>query len=387
MNNLYLDISIVLMFYTPLSNISMLVLNPNEKSNIPNVASWHDVLISKKIALGFDGYIDSIVKVVKKQNEDGSQQYFEDITDFGNYIVKKANRNFSLELKQELLKVGGNMPITANAFAKLGCKVDCVGALGLPDIHHIFQQMSPNCTLYSYADPGMSTAIEFDNSKMMMAESTQINAADWSYIRDTIGLDQLRSVFSEKDLVGLLNWSEVAHSTGIWAGLLEEVLPFTRNGVQKPIGLFDLSDCSKKTRSQLLEALELLNGFSRYWNVVLSLNRNESTLVYEAMMGNPKETPAIGEIAAAIHDALGIGKVVVHHPAEACCYDADGLTRCSTPQLSNPKLLTGAGDNFNTGFCAAMLLEMNTAEALAMGHRLTTHYIAHGESPQFTNLF
>ncbi|MDQ6480522.1 hypothetical protein [Dyadobacter sp. LHD-138] len=122
----------------------MLVLNPNERSNISNVASWHDVLISKKISLGFDGCIDSIVKIVKKQNADGSQLYFEDITDFGNYIVQKANRNFSLELKQELLKVGGNMPITANAFAKMGCKVDCVGALGLPDIHHIFQLMSPN---------------------------------------------------------------------------------------------------------------------------------------------------------------------------------------------------------------------------------------------------
>ncbi|MDQ6480523.1 hypothetical protein [Dyadobacter sp. LHD-138] len=233
----------------------------------------------------------------------------------------------------------------------------------------------------------MSTAIEFNSSKMMMAESTQINSADWSYIKDTIGLDQLRSVFSGKDLVGLLNWSEVAHSTGIWAGLLEEVQPFTGTGIEKPIGLVALSDCSKKTRSQLLEALELLDGFSHYWNVVLSLNRNESTLVYDALLRNPKETPTIGKIAAVIHDALGIGKVVVHHPAEACCYDVDGVTQCSTPQLSNPKLLTGTGDNFNTGFCTAMLLEMNTAQALAMGHRLTTHYIVHGESPHFISLF
>jgi len=368
----------------------MLVLNSTEKGD-SRIALLSEKLGAKKIALGFDGYIDSIVRIVKSKREDGSQVYFEDSAEFGGYIIEKADKNFSLELEQELFKVGGNMPITANAFARLGCKVDCVGALGLPDIHHIFQQMSANCTLYSYAEPGMSTAVEFRNSKMMMAESTQINNADWQYIRETIGISQLRKIFSDKDLIGLLNWSELAHSTGVWRGLLDDVLPFTTGNGSKPMGLFDLSDCSKKTHAQLMEALELLHRFSKYWEVVLSLNMNESALIYDALMQNGKKVPGIADTAKAIFDAIGfdavgLHKVLVHHSTEACCCDADGVSQRTTQKLTNPRLLTGAGDNFNTGFCAALLLEMNTGEALEMGHSITRHYITHGESPHLAQV-
>jgi sugar/nucleoside kinase (ribokinase family) len=363
----------------------MLVLNSTGKGD-SLTALLSEKLGTKKIALGFDGYIDSIVRIVKAKRADGSQVYFEDSVEFGGYIIEKGDKNFSLELEQELFKVGGNMPITANAFARLGCKVDCVGALGLPDIHHIFQQMSANCTLYSYAEPGMSTAVEFRNNKMMMAESTQINNADWSYIRETIGISQLRAIFSDKDLIGLLNWSELAHSTGVWKGLLDEVLPFTTGKGPKPMGLFDLSDCSHKTHLQLLEALELLSGFSKYWEIVLSLNKNESALIYNTLMQNGKMVPGIADTAKAIFDAVGLHKVLVHHSTEACCCDLDGLSHRSTPKLANPRLLTGAGDNFNTGFCAALLLEMSTGEALEMGHWVTKHYITHGESPSLAQV-
>jgi sugar/nucleoside kinase (ribokinase family) len=360
----------------------MLVVNTHQKSGYSK-EHLSEELSSKKVTLGFDGYIDSIVKIVKTKGADGVEHYFEDSTEFGTYIIDKADKNFSLELHQEIFKVGGNMPITANAFARLGCKVDCIGALGLPDIHHIFeQQMSPNCTFHSYAEPGMSTAIEFRNNKMMLAESTQINNANWPYIRETIGLDLLVKLFSGKDLIGLLNWSELAHSSEVWRGLLAEVLPFTCQTQSKPVGLFDLSDCSKKSNTELLEALELIRQFGDYWNVVLSLNMNESTLIYKALHEGKTDSPPIEETAKAIYDATGIHTVLIHHSTTACCCNADGIVTRQTQKLTDPKLLTGAGDNFNTGFCAALLLGISTEEALEMGHEVTRNYISTGQSPQ-----
>lgn len=345
------------------------------------VAGLSEKLNEKKIALGFDGYIDSIVRIVKAKQENGALSYFEDSVEFGQYIVAKQQRNFSFELEQAVLKVGGNMPITANAFARLGCKVDCIGALGHPDIHHIFQQMSPNCTLYSYAEPGMSTAVEFRNNKMMMAESTQINNAGWQYVRDTIGIDIIRRVFSGKDLIGLLNWSELAHSTEVWEGLLNEVLPFIKTDDVKTLGLFDLSDCSKKTKAELLKAIRLLREFSAHWEVVLSLNMNESQLIYKALTNDSGQPPGITDMARALYEAAGLQKIVVHHSTEACCCDGNGVTYSATRKLDSPRLLTGAGDNFNTGFCAALLLGMSTSEALEMGHMVTRYYIMNSESP------
>lgn len=381
--NFYLELGLRSINF--IKNTGMLVLNSIEKDH-QRALELSGKLSGKKVALGFDGYIDSIVRIVKGKRGDATCLYFDDSTEFGRYIVGKGDRNFSFELEQELFKVGGNMPITANAFARLGCKVDCVGAMGLPDIHHIFRQMSPNCSLYSYAEPGMSTAVEFRNNKMMMAESTQINNANWAFIREQIGIEVLRTIFSGKDLIGLLNWSELAHSTGVWEGLLSEVLPFIKSTRPKPIGLFDLSDCSKKSTEELMTAIRLIQRFSDYWEVILSLNMNESALVYNALLPDAGTTPGISDTARAISDATGLPKILVHHATEACCCHRDGITYRANRKLDNPRLLTGAGDNFNTGFCTALLLEMSVGQALEMGHAVTRHYITHGESPSLTQI-
>ena len=341
---------------------------------------------TKQITLGFDGYIDSVVRIIRRRDADGRPHFFERSADLATYILEKSTRNFSLELHQNLLKFGGNTPITAHAFSRLGCQVHCIGALGYPAIHPVFRHFPDNCHLYSYAEPRMSTAFEFRDNKMMMAESTLATPTTWDGIRNLIGRGRLLQLFSGKDLIGLLNWSEVDYAGDVWRGLLTEILPAIPPQSVKPYGLVDLSDCSAKTPEELLDMLDMLRAFNQYWRVILSLNRNESGVLYRMLTGNQSACDPV-ETAAFLYRSVGVEKIVLHHATWACCADEAGISQVETGFITDPVLLTGAGDHFNAGFCTALLLDLPVKEALKMAHSVTREYITSGLSPAFGQVF
>lgn len=339
-----------------------------------------DYLSAKKVTLGFDGFIDSIVRIVRDTHE-GGERYFETSSEFANYILEKQSKSFSFELREFTKKLGGNMPIMSNALARLGPRLDCIGAFGLPRIHEVFLSMPDNCTLHSFAEPGYSSAMEFRDSKMMMAEMKGINEVTWQKLTTIIGLQKITELFTGRDLICVLNWSEIENASDIWRGLLRDVLPVVDQApTARPFAIFDFSDCSKKSRDKIVESLDLIKQFAAYWNVIVSLNLNEATLTYKALMDtDDPATPK--EMGEALYKKLGIHKIIVHSSREAICWDDQGVHQEPTTFVKEPKLLTGAGDNFNAGFCAALLLEQSISHALQMGHAVSGYYLRKGESP------
>lgn len=343
-----------------------------------------NILSSKKATLGFDGFIDSIVKVIR-QRSSPSDTYFESSRDFAQYILEKKNKNFSIELKEQTLKLGGNMPIMANALARLGPQLSCIGALGMPKIHPAFHKLPQNCTLYSIAEPGISTALEFLDNKIMMADMKEVDSVDWSLLKEIIGTKELIELFSHRDLFCLLNWSELLFSTSIWKGLLEEVLPFTAT-TTPPIGFFDLSDCSRRDDKEIAEALSLLKAFSKYWRVTLGLNLNEADRVYDVLVKNRNQALDVWEKGQHIYESLGIQNLVIHCASKAVAWDDQGKHSWSNTLISTPKVLTGAGDNFNAGFCLGLLLGLGGTECLELAHTVSKYYLLNGESPTLQQL-
>src|SRR5690348_6175176 len=138
-------------------------------TNLENIKSRFSGLSSKSITMGFDGFIDIVLKVIRQKGTESST-YFESAQELGQYMIEKGGKNFSIELEELTTKLGGNVPITANALGRLGPQVSCVGSLGHPLIHPVFKQMPSNCHLYSFANPGASNVLEFQKGKMMLAE-------------------------------------------------------------------------------------------------------------------------------------------------------------------------------------------------------------------------
>lgn len=348
---------------------------------LDSIAANFQRMADKRITLGFDGFIDIIYKVIRTKDHDASITFFKTIREFGGYITDKGEKNFSLELEELTTKIGGNMPIMANALAQFGSSQHCLGPLGYPSIHPLFKAMHENCQLFSFENPGLTKALEFNENKILLAEIGRLNNIEWDSIKAIVGQDTLIRVFSQSDLVCLLNWSELDNSTEWWKGLLSDVLPHLTEPPGRTIGFFDLADCSKRTSESIMEALSLIKSFAKYWRVVLSLNLNEAMIVHRVLMDTAPREHDVEKTGSELYDRLGIDNIVIHYSKEALSWDESGLHRAESFYLASPAISTGAGDNFNAGYCAGLLMGLNARASLILGHALSNYYMSNGKSP------
>jgi hypothetical protein len=341
-------------------------------------------LASKRILAGFDGFVDSIVKVVNYKNEGHDPVFFHTVEEFGNYIAGKKGSGFSLESEELVQKLGGNMPIMANALAGMGTAVSCIGAFGIPTIVPVFNGMHSNCKLFSFTNPGITTAIEFTDGKMMLAQMTDLNHADWRTIKEAIGLEKIKSIYGESDMLCLVNWSELDHSNEIWEGILKEVIIPQKQLPEKTF-FFDLSDCSKRSSEAITKGIGLIKDFSKYGAVTLSLNRNEAGIVYRtcftANMGDNLASAGEG-----LFEHLNINTLIIHSAKASLAWDRNGVYESEPVFIANPKISTGAGDNFNAGFCIASLMGGSIASCIELANLVASLYMRSGESMDLERL-
>ncbi|MDR0287278.1 MAG: hypothetical protein LBI03_06205, partial [Clostridiales bacterium] len=272
---------------------------------------------TKHVAVGFDGFVDLLVKPVR-QIHNGERQYFTTIGEFGEYLTQKASLSCSLELTKLSEQAGGNMPLFAHALSALGVKTDCIGSMGYPDPLDVFCHLGENVSITSVAGAGSCTSLEFNDGKVMLATNGDLNQLDFAMLKGCVGLEQLKVWLGCSNGAAFLNWSELPGCTSIWRGLLKHVLPSIGLKEEKWL-LIDISDCSRRSSEEIKDMISLINDFGRYYQVVFSMNLNEYRVLCGALglsCGAPVDT---ADALCAVSDA---DIVVVHMLDGAVCTDA-----------------------------------------------------------------
>lgn len=335
--------------------------------------------------LGFDGFIDYINRVVKSETEN-MPEYYSTMKEFGTHLVDRSGKSCALEIIEQTIKAGGNMPIMSIALGMLGLKVNCIGALGYPTLHPEFKKNMKDIKgdIYSIGDPGITNAMEFNDGKVMLVKMQPLNNIDWEYILGIISKEEIIKLFSKSDLISFVNWSEMKNSNDIWKGMLKDIFP-NYETENKQRMFFDLADCSRKKPSELKTGLTLMNQFSNTNKVILGLNENECYQVLRALEQS-SEGLDIEEVGALIFEQLKLDVLVIHTVEAAYAWNCDGYFKVGSYFCESPKISTGGGDNFNAGICASLLMNLEIKEALLFANAVTRLYISNGVSPSLEDI-
>ena len=344
------------------------------KSALAEMEKWQE---SRHLLVGFDGFVDEIIHVVDTRKNNEAYQRIETIKGFSERIASAAGLSANIELVPTQIKLGGNGPIMANALIEQGFEVTYMGALGKKTIHPVFNEFVENCkNVISVANPGHTDALEFLDGKIMLGK---IDLADVSFekLLEKVSVKELESLLGEVSLVAFTNWTMLANLNSI----LVEFGKIMKGLKVKPYVFIDLADPKKRTTEDVKEVLSIISDLP--CKSVLSMNLSESALISLALGINEDDVVKRADL---IRQEMGIEAIVIHPVKGAAVSHAKESGWIEGPYTAKPKLTTGAGDNFNAGFCNAWIGGLAPAQCLAVGVCSSGYYVRNAKSAKRKDL-
>ena len=336
--------------------------------------------------VGLDGFVDEILHVVDKRYDAVRFDRIPTIAAYAQRLAAAAGRSTNVELVNVLTKLGGNGPIMANALASLGLKVTYLGALGHPAVHPVFAPFQKRADVHSISGPGLTDALEFDDGKLMMGKHYTLKEVTWANICERFGKAKFAAAFGSADLVGFVNWTMLPYMSDIWTAVQKEIVPEMK-GPRRRI-FFDLADPEKRTRADIQNALSIISKFQTAFDVILGLNEKEAIEIGHVLeLPSPSDDwQGLAQLAVQIQQRLAIETLVVHPVTFALAVSGGTAHVVAGPLCPKPKITTGAGDHFNSGFCLGKLLGLDNAMAVLCGVCTSGHYVRTAESPSVSDL-
>lgn len=336
------------------------------------------------MTIGVDGFVDEIVHLVDQRLDFENFTRIPTLAALGERISRAAGLGTNIEMVPMQFKLGGNGPIFANALISYGVKLTYIGALGDP-VHPVFEDMANKSEkTYSLSAPGHTHALEFEDGKLMMGKITVLNEITWDKFKSVVGGPKVIAEMIDKcDLFGMENWTMVPYMSQIWQGLIDEVFPLVKDRAVKPLAFFDLADPEKRTKDDILAAMKLIGKFETKFRSVLGLNEKE---LYEIADVFGVKHDGLKNTTIEVSKKMGIYCLVVHPIKEACCVIGGQYYEVEGPYCEKPVLVTGAGDNFNSGFCLGQALGLEPAESVTLGVCTSGFYVRNGKSPTYADV-
>ena len=321
--------------------------------------------------IGFDGFIDEIIRLVDTRTSPSEYTPIHTIAEFGQRVSAAAGLSCNIEMVPEQIKLGGNGPIMANNLVEQGYAVTYCGALGADGIiNPVFSDFAARCAgVISLCDPGHTDAVEFDDGKIMLGKMNTLPSVNWESLLAQMPAEALRKALSDVELIGCVNWTMLPGMNTILQGLGT----LLKDSPSRKKLFIDLTDPRKRSRGDIAEVLSILSGLNQVTDVVLGLNENESVQVAEVLFGHAGDD--LTARAQNIRTKLDLFQVVIHPTRSAAVASAEGEWFIEGPYTPKPKLTTGAGDNFNAGYCNGLLSGLSPEGCLITGVSSSGFYV------------
>lgn len=337
------------------------------------ISKFENYKTKNHFLIGFDGFVDEIIHVVDKRQSHDKYDRIKYISGFADRIASGAGLSANIELVPVQTKLGGNGPIMANAIIAQGHDVSYIGAVGNDTIDPVFQEFAEKCrTVVSLTEPGHTDALEFYDGKIMLGKMHNLVDVNLEKLLEKLSKQELAKLLSETDMVAFTNWTMLSNLNGI----IEKFGAIITDLPEKPSVFVDLADPKKRTTNDIREVLAILSDLP--CDTVLSMNLSESTII--SLVLGIKEDEILPR-AMQIRESTGLSGIVIHPLNGAAIAHEKESVWIEGPYTKKPKLTTGAGDNFNAGFCNAWLGGFDPGECLLMGVCTSGFYVRNAKSP------
>lgn len=337
--------------------------------------------------VGFDGFTDNIIEVVKTRESLDKYTPMKQIEELGHRILESSSVSCNIELITKRTKIGGNGPILANALLAAGHLVSFIGAIGDNGIEPLFQDFAKKChKVFTLAKSARTDALEFEDGKVLLGKHNSIIHIDYQKIISIVGKETLIELLDEAKIFVSANWTMLPLTNQIWENLQKEILPFLshKSDPKDSRYLFiDLADPRKREDKDLLTALNLLKNWGPTHKVILGLNASEAARVADLLKitSSFENQDSAKLVAKKIKQIINLDTCLIHTKQYVvACNDNEEIV-AQSPYCQSPIITTGAGDNFNAGFCSALLYNFNLNDSVILAIATAGYYIRHGNSP------
>jgi len=358
-----------------------------KQATLAELADRGSAISAKLAVVGFDGFIDRIIHpVLERKGLGNNYTAFPSLKAFGERIVAASGKSTSIELFLEQEQLGGNGPLMARALLATGMGVRFLGGLGFPHVHPIFADFALKTQAVSFANPGITHALEFADGKLMLGEPSALEQITYAKLLDATGEKGLLDLFDRADLIALVNWTQTPYMTAIFDSLQAQTLP--KLSARPRQFFFDLADPAKRPRDELLTGLHSIARFQKFGDVILGLNLSEGQQV-AAVLGVPLATinpTSLQTAAQEIRQKLNICTVVIHPINGAACATTDGAWWVDGPHCEKPAITTGGGDHFNAGFMTGQLLGLPPPCCLTLAVSVSGFYVRNAHAPSLAEV-
>ena len=344
-----------------------------------------DALAGVSAVAGFDAFVDENIRVVEERHSEESYTPVATIADFAEWAARSAGRSGSREFVFAR-EAGGCTYNMGDGLATLGVPLHAFAGVGDPP-HPVFGEFLGKCASIDALgmEPGRALAYEFEDGKLMFCAFNHFARFTPDHLRAQTADGAFRAACERAGGIALTSWSVYPHMTECWRCLYDEIL----SGIgRRPHFFFDLADPASRNPAELVAMVDSIGGFERIGRATLSLNGNEANQLARAL-GLPEadDTPeAVEAQAAAIRGRADIGEVSIHLVGGATTVTSGDAVTVEGPYCAKPRRSVGAGDRFNAGFFAGLLLDFEPAERLALGCASSGFFVREARSATLAEL-
>lgn len=338
------------------------------------------------VVAGFDGFVDEMISVVAERRSLDQWTPVKDIDTFGSRIKAAAGRSSLQEIIVHRADPGGCAVNLGDGLISLGIGLECFATLGQPR-HAAFDEFAARCrSCHSWGrQPGRTLAFEFADGKLMFSAVRQLAEFDGALLDKVLADGAYAAACGRAQFIALTDWTLYPHMTACWRKLQMEVYSKLNH---RPYFFIDLVDPSSRSAADIQTMAAALPGFESAGPTVLGLNGTEANVLARSL-GLPtvgEELQAVQDQAAALRQKLGISQVVTHCIKLAAVADAQGVCGALGPFCPSPKKSTGAGDRFNAGYCAGLLLGLESVPRLLLGCASSGFFVRQARSASVAEL-